>query len=71
MQIDGGDAEFRRDGRELVITPADVLPEGQSSIVTVDYQGRPKLLDSLGGVFSGGWTDTGDTIIDFVLVTLK
>lgn len=61
--IDGRDAEWTRDGRELVITPTDNLREGVPAQVTVDYFGEPDVLQSLGAPFSGGWTDLGETIV--------
>jgi aminopeptidase N len=59
--VDGAPAEFRRDGRELVITPATVIRSGAPFRVEVSYAGTPGEVDAPGGdVVSGGWFDLGD-----------
>lgn len=63
VDVDGLAAGFERDGRELIISPAATLDADNTVTVVVGYHGRPRVLESLGAPFSGGWTDLGDTII--------
>ncbi|MXQ66101.1 M1 family peptidase [Actinomadura rayongensis] len=41
VTVDGARARYRRDGGELVITPARGLPQGHEFTVAVTYHGRP------------------------------
>jgi aminopeptidase N len=41
LEVDGEEATFTRDGQELQITPASVLPDGQRFRVRIDYAGQP------------------------------
>lgn len=41
IDVDGEPAEFRRDGRELIIDPAEPIAMGESFAVTVKYSGIP------------------------------
>lgn len=63
LTVNGERAGFSRDGRELIIEPADVLELDSVATVVVTYRGRPTLLESIGAPFSTGWTDLGDTIV--------
>jgi aminopeptidase N len=50
-------AEFSRDERELIITPAAPIAEGESFTVGVSYGGVPgEGVDDPAAMFSGGWT---------------
>lgn len=59
VRVGGRDAEYRRDGTELVITPANGLREGQRFQVTVQYAGTPGPIE---GPFDlpFGWYETDD-----------
>lgn len=61
--VDGQAATFRRDGRELIISPATTIDLDQLVEVVVSYNGAPTLLESIGAPFSTGWTDLGNTIV--------
>lgn len=61
--VDGEAATFERLGRELQIRPATAIVDGAEAVVVVSYNGRPRLLDSIGAPFSTGWTDLGDHIV--------
>lgn len=57
--IDGRPATYRRDGQELVVTPADALRAGEEFTVKVWYQGRPEPInDPTLGLY--GWVNTAD-----------
>jgi len=62
VQVDGEAADFSRDGRELIITPATTIELDQTATVAVTYNGKPTLLPSLGAPFPTGWNDLGETI---------
>lgn len=53
VTVDGGDAGFARQGAELVIDPAGVLPAGEGFSVTVEYHGVPESLFTIG--WPVGW----------------
>ena len=41
VRVDDAPAEFRREGRELIVTPATPVPAGAEFTVEVAYHGRP------------------------------
>jgi aminopeptidase N len=57
LSVNGTPATFTRDGRELIITPAEPLAEGDTFTVKVAYSGVPGegVEDPLTD-YSGGWT---------------
>jgi len=63
LQVNGSDAAFDRDGRELVVRPATTLERDAAVTVVVEYNGAPTQLASTGSPFSYGWFDFGDTIV--------
>ena len=62
VRVDGDPARHRRDGRELVITPAHDLPAGRRFTVEVAYGGVPRQLPS-GELGGGGFLATPDGAI--------
>lgn len=52
-------ATFRKDGLELVVTPARPLRKGAPFVVTVDYSGVPSAID-IPGASSSPWVTTAD-----------
>lgn len=65
VTVDGAAAEFSRDGRELVVTPASALGTGAPVTVVVAYAGTPGSTGSSspdGGLIGdGGWVDLSDS----------
>ncbi|MBP1632879.1 MAG: metallopeptidase, partial [Acidobacteria bacterium] len=53
VAVDGAAAAFERDGAELIITPASLVPAGEGFEVTVAYHGTPEPLHTIG--FAAGW----------------
>ncbi|SCL13097.1 Peptidase family M1 [Micromonospora rhizosphaerae] len=62
VRVDGAPARHRRDGNELVVTPAHGLPSGRQFTVDVAYAGVPRPLPS-GELGSGGFLATPDGAI--------
>ncbi|MET7967971.1 M1 family metallopeptidase [Micromonospora sp. NPDC005305] len=62
VRVDGAPAKHRRDGAELVVTPAHGLPAGQRFSVEVTYGGVPEPLPSA-ELGDGGFQATGDGAI--------
>jgi len=64
LTVDGDEADFTRDGRELTITPGTPLEAGDSFTVDVTYSGIPgEDVDTGGGpVFAQGWTQYTDGV---------
>ena len=58
VTVDGGDAGFTREGAELIVDPAGVLPAGEGFSVTVAYHGVPESLYTIG--WPVGWVQEGD-----------
>ena len=59
VTVDGARASFRRDGQELVITPAAGIRNGRTFVVAVDYDGHPNpILDP--DKSKDGWIPTDD-----------
>jgi aminopeptidase N len=54
--VDGTDASYERDGRELQVTPATILKQDETFEVAVSYSGIPgKGVTNFYDVFAGGW----------------
>ncbi len=62
VTVDGAQAEFRRVGQELVVTPDRGLPKGQVFVVRVWYSGVPRTIKGSPIVFGSdyGWRYTPD-----------
>jgi aminopeptidase N len=60
LQVDSVDSPFTRDGRELVITPALAITQGQSFATTVKYHGSPEPRSTKAIPIAVGWIGTGD-----------
>ena len=59
VTVDGRRAGFRRDGQELVITPASGIPSGHTFSVAVHYAGVPAAITDPDGSIEG-WVRTPD-----------
>ncbi|KUO09180.1 M1 family metallopeptidase [Streptomyces sp. DSM 15324] len=59
LTVDHREAAHRRDGQELVVTPARPLRKGQTFRVTVTYQGKPGPVTDPDGSLDG-WVPTDD-----------
>lgn len=61
VTVDGQSADWRREARELVITPGRPLAQGSAFEVMVSYSGVP---DSAAGAmpFGAGWQTVGDLV---------
>ncbi|WP_067477243.1 M1 family metallopeptidase [Actinomadura hibisca] len=59
VTVDGKAAAFRRDGQELIVTPANGIAKGATFTVTVRYSGTPGTLDDP-GLGRTGWINTSD-----------
>lgn len=53
--IDGVEAAFERDGRELTVTPSTTLARDQTIAVKVEYRGTPEPIDDPAGPIALGW----------------
>ncbi len=53
--IDGVQAPFERQGRELVITPSSTLAQGEVATVKVEYRGTPEPIADPAGPIALGW----------------
>ncbi|MFR9774755.1 M1 family metallopeptidase [Micromonospora sp. MS34] len=62
VRVDGDPARHRRDGNELIVTPAHGLPAGKSFTVEVAYGGVPRPLPSA-ELGDGGFQATPDGAI--------
>jgi len=62
VTVNGTAAAFRRDGQELVITPAQGIPRGTTFRTVVSYAGTPKTIKGSPVVFGApyGWIYTKD-----------
>lgn len=59
ISVDGAEAGYARDGRELLITPAVELQQGEQVEVVIDYDGKPTSVED----WDDGWMDFGDTVV--------
>jgi aminopeptidase N len=59
LTVDGEDAAVERDGQELVVTPVNVLANGDAFRVRVYYAGKPSAIIDPDGS-KEGWLHTGD-----------
>jgi len=62
VTVDGTAAPFFRDGGELVIVPAELLPAGEAFTTTVAYGGIPEPWLFPSESFSFGWMHTADGV---------
>lgn len=53
--VDGIEAAFQREGRELIVTPASTVPAGPAIAVKVEYRGTPEPIDDPAGPTALGW----------------
>jgi aminopeptidase N len=60
VRVDHARADFRRDGRELIITPRRPLPAGEGFTVEVRYSGEPGPAPTDPSGFLDGWNYTDD-----------
>jgi aminopeptidase N len=60
VTVDGAAATETRDGRELVITPAHPIDDGDSFTTVVDYAGGPEPRSTASIPIAVGWIATGD-----------
>ncbi len=61
VTVNGAQAKFKREGRELVIQPEAPLAAGSKFEVGVDYHGRPKPYHSPHAPIPLGWNHRGDS----------
>ena len=59
IAVDGVDADFLRDERELTVALPDVLVEGGDATVVVDYSGVPETVRVGTDLFGVGWQTDG------------
>lgn len=62
VRVEGAPADFERDGPELVVTPADPIPDASSFRTVVRYAGRPGPVTDPDGS-QEGWIRTSDGAI--------
>jgi len=60
VEVDNRRADWRREGRELIITPRRALPAGEGFEVEVDYSGQPGPAPTDPSGFLDGWNYTDD-----------
>ncbi len=60
VMVNGKAAKYHREERELTITPARPIDNGDVFTVTVTYNGTPKRTPSLGALWSSGWFHNDD-----------
>ncbi|MEW6279416.1 MAG: M1 family metallopeptidase [Candidatus Eremiobacterota bacterium] len=60
VRVNGEPASFRRDGRELTVTPTGPIRQGADFEVQVDYRGRPEPYASPYAPIALGWNNFGD-----------
>lgn len=59
VTVEGSAAKVEREDRELVITPAAVIPAGDPFTTTITYSGRPKPVSEGTTLFDVGWQTDG------------
>jgi aminopeptidase N len=62
LQIDGTDADFTRNGREMTITPAEPIAEGETFTAWIKYGGLPQAVRTEAIPFTMGWNNYGNGI---------
>ena len=62
ITVDGSPARWSREGGELIVTPAQGLPRGQTFLVVVHYHGVPAPIDEGLGISGFVPTDDGAVI---------
>jgi aminopeptidase N len=55
ITVNGKDAKYQREERELTINPAQPLTKGDVFTVTVTYSGTPENSPSVGSLWASGW----------------
>jgi aminopeptidase N len=55
LTVNGTEASFEREAQELIITPAEPLPAGETFTVEIAYNGTPGGAEEGLGFFQGGW----------------
>ena len=63
VTVNDQEADHKRDGQELTVTPADVLLEGDSFTVVIAYSGEPEEMTSVALPVLTGWIWYGDGIM--------
>jgi aminopeptidase N len=59
LEVSGRDADFTRDGQELIVTPQRGLISGQAFVVVVEYSGQPQPVVDPDHSLEG-WVPTAD-----------
>lgn len=59
LQVNNADADYSRDGQELIVTPSAPLPTGSTMEVAVRYKGKPGEVTDPDGSLEG-WVRTSD-----------
>lgn len=62
VEVDGAAARWDRQGRELIITPAQAVREGEPFTVTVRYSGQPAGVNMTAIPMLVGWYNYGDGV---------
>jgi len=60
VTVNGHEASYRRDERELTVTPSRPISDGDNFSVVVTYHGSPKPSISVGMLWSSGWFHNND-----------
>ncbi len=63
ITVNDQDADYKRSGQELTITPAEALPEGEPFTVEIAYGGEPESMTSVALPVLTGWIWYGDGIM--------
>ncbi|MCH7740304.1 MAG: hypothetical protein IIC93_09190, partial [Chloroflexi bacterium] len=63
VEVNDEPAMFTRDGLELIIEPANVIPEGSEFTVRITYGGTPELLLLPDFPIAMGWTPFGESVM--------
>ncbi|MDQ2651144.1 MAG: M1 family metallopeptidase, partial [Actinomycetota bacterium] len=57
--VEGEEAEFARDGRELTVTPPEPIDDGDRFTTVVTYRGEPTPVEEGTDLFEPGWQTDG------------